>query len=151
MKLKRTQIFIVIFIILAITIVGFLSTVNYQSRAVLGGKIFNIDIADNAFTQKRGLSGRDPLSTNEGMFFVFERLEKHGFWMKDMLFSIDIIWLDENYTITHIEKSVSPETYPKVFYPEKPSLYVLEILANQSDLLGIKVGDKLNILDKNPI
>ena len=74
---------------------------------------------------------------------MFEKPEKEGFWMKDMKFSIDIIWIDENMSVIHIEKSLSPDTYPKVYYPESPAKYVLEVSAGQADSLGLKIGDKI--------
>lgn len=144
MKFTKVRVSIVIFILIPILIVGYLSTVHYKSRVVLGGKVFSVDVADTYFTLKKGLSERKSISKNEGMLFVFEKKDKQSFWMKDMFFSIDIIWVDENYVITHIEKSVSPDTYPKVFSPEAPSLYVLEVSAGQADLLGIKVGDTVS-------
>lgn len=151
MKFKKILLVLVIFVVVAVAIISFLSTVHYESTIVLGGKTFYIDVADNSFTSAKGLSGRESMAKDEGMIFVFDKLGKHGFWMKDMFFSIDMIWMDQNYVITHIEKSVSPDTYPKVFYPESLSLYVLEISAGQSDLLGIKVGDRANFIRKNSI
>lgn len=118
---------------------------------MVGGKTFNIDVADTTYTLSKGLSGRAALGKNEGMVFVFDKLDKYGIWMKDMLFSIDIIWMDENFKIVHIEKSVGPETYPTIFSPDRLSMYVLEIAAGQVDLLGIKVGDKVDFIYKNSI
>lgn len=141
---KRLRTFLFIFFGVAIVILVYLSTINYKSKVVLGGKTFNVDVSDTYFTLKQGLSERPSLGSNEGMIFVFEKPDTYGFWMKDMLFSIDIIWMDENFVITHIEKSIPPESYPTIFYPSSPSLYVLEVPAGQANLLGIKVGDKVN-------
>lgn len=103
---------------------------------------------DTATGRQNGLSHRRPLSSDEGMLFVFEKEGFYGFWMKDMLFSIDIIWIDANLKIVHIENNVSPQTYPKVFRPTSKSLYVLEILAGQSEISNIKIGDSVKILKK---
>ncbi len=141
--INRSRIFLALFVVVAITLIGFLTTLNYQSRVVLKGKTYTVDVSDTAYTKTKGLSGRKSLAPNEGMIFVFEKPEKEGFWMKDMNFPIDIIWIDENLTVNHIEKSLSPSTYPNVFYPETPSLYVLEVSAGQADAIGLKVGDKV--------
>lgn len=146
--MTKTKLLVLIFSIVAITIVGFLSTVNYKSKLVLGGKTFSVDVADTVYTQAKGLSNRQSLGYNEGMLFIFKDVDIHGFWMKDMLFPIDIIWMDENLKINHIEKSLSPETYPKVFSPEAPAKYVLEIASGQADLLKVKIGDVVEFVDK---
>jgi len=49
------------------------------------------------------------------MLFVFEEPKIRSFWMKDMSFPIDIIWVDEGLEIVGIEKRISPNTYPKTF------------------------------------
>ncbi|TSC70325.1 MAG: hypothetical protein CEO12_428 [Parcubacteria group bacterium Gr01-1014_46] len=151
MKFNKTRVSFMLFIVVGVTLIVYLSTVNYKSRAIVGGKTFSIDVADTTFTMSKGLSGRKSISKDEGMVFVFEKLDKHGFWMKDMLFPIDILWMDENFKIVHIEKSVSPETYPTIFSPDRLSLYVLEISAGQTDSLGVKVGDRVDFVYKNSI
>lgn len=92
-----------------------------------------------------GLSNRDSLAYNEGMLFVFSDDEKHGIWMKDMRFSIDIIWLDEKGEVVSIETNASPESYPKVFRPTSPARYVLEVNAGWAQQNNIDVKTKLNL------
>ncbi len=142
--ITRSRVFLVLFVVVAVTLIGFLTTLNYQSKVVVKGKTYIVDVSDTAYTKMKGLSGRESLSQNHGMIFMFENEDKHGFWMKDMNFSIDIIWIDKNFVVNHIEKDVSPQTYPKVFYPDAPSLYVLELASGQADLLGLKVGDTVD-------
>ncbi len=141
--INRSRIFFVLFIVVAITLIGYLTTLNYKSKVIVNGKTFVVDVSDTAYTKMKGLSGRAPLKENEGMIFIFDKPEKEGFWMKDMNFPIDIIWIDENLTVNHLEKSVSPSTYPNIFYPPTPSKYVLEVLAGQAEEMGLKVGDKV--------
>lgn len=105
-----------------------------------------VEIADSPAELTKGLSGRDNLGDyNKGMFFIFPNTDKHGIWMKDMKFSIDIVWIDENLTVIGIERNVSPDTYPRVFRPEKPVRYVLETEDRYVDLVGIHVGQKVRI------
>ncbi len=142
MKINKTAIvFIVIAVFLIIIVV--LSTVTYKSKVVLGGKTFFVEVAETKLFQERGLSGHKPLQSNEGMFFVFEKPDNYGFWMKDMTFPIDIIWFGPDYKITHIEKAVDPRTYPKIFYPGADSQYVLEVSSGVSDALNLKIGDSV--------
>lgn len=148
MDFGKTKIYINIFVVVGVIIVAILMTMHYPSKLVMGGKTYIVDVSDTSYTQSRGYSGREPISSNEGMIFVFDKVDKHGFWMKDMKFAIDIVWMDENYVINHIEKSVTPETYPKVFVPNEPAKYVLEVSAGEVGKLGVKIGDRVNFLDK---
>jgi uncharacterized membrane protein (UPF0127 family) len=107
-----------------------------------------MEVADTNQLKEKGLSGHAPLAKNQGMLFVFKTPDAYGFWMKDMLFPLDIIWLGEDYRVVHVEHAVSPDTYPKIFTPTSPALYVLEISAGQADLLGIKIGDSVQIVKK---
>lgn len=143
-KLAILAIFIVVFLL----IIVLLSNFTYKSRVVVGGKIFSVEVVETSYFLEKGLSGHKPLLSNEGMFFVFEKPDKYGFWMKNMSFPIDIVWFTSDLRVNHIEKSVSPETYPKVFTPETESLYVLEISAGQSDELNLKIGDQASFLRK---
>lgn len=145
MSLKKIQI---IFVILVI-IIGLVLISNSQKQikeVIVGGKTFFVELAKTETEQNRGLSLHVPLLDNQGMLFVFQKPDLYGFWMKDMLFSLDIIWIDSNLRIIHIEKSILPDTYPKTFYPESKSLYVLEISAGQSDILNIKIGDAVKFI-----
>ncbi len=74
------------------------------------------------------------------MLFVFPKEDRYGFWMKDMLTSIDIIWLSDTGSILGIEASASPATYPNVFYPPEPVRYVLETRAGEAARRGWIVG-----------
>ena len=138
-----------VFLILALVFVVisfFFSTKNNRNEIILEGKTFSVEIADMDVTRVLGLSGHAPLGDDEGMFFIFEHPGKYGFWMKDMTFPIDIIWIDQNFKIVHIENAISPETYPKIFYPKIPALYVLEIKASVAQKLDLKIADNVKFL-----
>lgn len=76
------------------------------------------------------------------MLFVFEEDGYHAFWMKDMKFSIDMIWLDESMAIVHIERNVSPSSYPNTYKSPEPARYVLEVQAGTADRLNLQANDK---------
>jgi len=99
---------------------------RYQKNEQFTINNLQLEIADTDAERILGLSGRESLPAGMGLLFVFEEPGMHGFWMKDMKFAIDIIWLGENYEVLGIEKNVSPQTYPEVFYPPQPVKYVLE-------------------------
>jgi uncharacterized membrane protein (UPF0127 family) len=99
--------------------------------------------------QVKGLSVKDHLKENEGMLFVFEQPTRQVFSMKDMRFPIDIIWLDSNGTVVHIEHNLQPciMTFAFIcpsYIPDKDSLYVLETVAGFSKKHSIKVGTNVD-------
>ncbi len=120
---------------------GLIAPVSHTPQLEIGGKIIQIEIADTNTERTQGLSDRASLPQDTGLLFIFPSPTTPGFWMKDMRFSIDIIWLDENWKIIGIEKNLAPESYPKLFYPPSPIKYVLEVNAGFSDKNNLKVGE----------
>ncbi|MEK9171943.1 MAG: DUF192 domain-containing protein [Patescibacteria group bacterium] len=99
-----------------------------------------VDVADTPETRTMGLSGRETLPEGTGMLFIFDSPVQDGFWMKDMSFAIDIVWIDEKSRIVGIEHEVTPETFPQVFYPNQPVKYVLELPARYINQHHIDIG-----------
>ncbi len=113
------------------------------STLTIGPTTIQVEVADIDEERTLGLSGRESLAENTGLLFVFETEGYHGIWMKDMNFPIDIAWLDKNKKIIHIEHNVAPDTYPKVFNPPTPSLYVLETNAGVFNSHQINLGTEI--------
>lgn len=145
-KYKAVIKVLVVLGVLFLVIVFTLKIISYQKNVLINGQVFNVEVADNPFLLTKGLSGHAPLSPNEGMLFVFEKIGDHGIWMKDMNFSIDIVWINENNQVVHIEEAVSPKTYPKIFNSNLESLYVLEIASGEVDRINLKKGDMVEFL-----
>lgn len=103
-------------------------------------------IADTPEEQRRGLSGRPSLEQNQGMLFLFDRSLIRNFWMKDMLFPIDIIWIDENMRITGYKENALPESFPETFSSEVPVKYVFEVNAFETKRRGIEIGDQVEFV-----
>jgi uncharacterized membrane protein (UPF0127 family) len=111
----------------------------------VNGKNIPLIVSDTEASRVAGLSGRASLVKGSAMLFVFDEPDTYGFWMKDMKFPIDIIWLDENNKIVYIEKSVSIDSYPEQFFPPEKSLYVIEANAGFSDENKLEVGNILKL------
>lgn len=112
--------------------------------AKIGNHNIALEISDTPEKRKQGLSGRQLLSRNEGMLFVFDISERQCIWMKDMNINLDIIWADADKNVTHIETDVSPKTYPRTFCGGiTPSKYVIELNSGTAAELGLKPGDKI--------
>lgn len=121
--------------------VAIIDNAKYKKTTLkIDGVDFEIFIADNAALQEQGLSGWTSLQSSQGMLFVFNKDGKYPFWMKDMNFPIDIVWLDSTYNIVHIEKDLAPSTYPNSFSSNLPARYVLELPANT-----IKTDSKISL------
>ena len=121
---------------------------NYETKNVLiGGQNVKMDVSDTDCKRELGLSGRNSLQNDTGMLFIFDKEGSYEFWMKDMNFSIDIIWVDSNFNITGIEKNLKPDTYPEAFGEKYLAKYVFELPAGFSDVNNIKVGNKISILE----
>ena len=93
--------------------------------------------------RRKGLSNLDSISDNEGMLFVFQEEVEPLFWMKDMNFPIDIIWINSEKKIVEITEGIYPETYPHTFSPITPVKYVVEVNAGWCAKNKIEKGDKL--------
>jgi len=121
------------------------STVQTNPTVELKGQTIQVTIAETPEERGRGLSGRAGLAEDEGMLFVFSEDGRYSFWMKDMLFSIDIIWIAKDGTIVDIARNISPDTYPTSFAPKAPARYVLELKAGWLDENGVAIGDVVGL------
>lgn len=102
-------------------------------------------IADTNEKRTNGLSRVENLDKDQGMLFVFDYPSKQEFWMKEMNFPIDIIWINDNYTVIHIERSLEPcvTTFMCPLYsPSNNAKYVLETSAGFAESHLIDVGSK---------
>ena len=104
-----------------------------------------VEVADTLKKRSLGLGKRASLKKGWGMLFVFEKRKPHRFWMKDMHFSLDIIWLD-NHRIVHIIHNAKPANSrdePKVMTSPVPVNFVLEIAAGRAAKLSLKTGQRM--------
>ncbi len=115
-------------------------------RACLRKACFNVEIAATEETRRQGLMDRKQLASDHGMLFIFDALGEYGFWMKNTLVALDIIWLDENKKVVHIEAKVPPCVSDpcSIYSPLKQAKYVLELSAGVVAREGIALGDVLH-------
>ncbi len=109
----------------------------------LGSKALNVTVADEQSERIQGLSSVTSLGDFNGKLFIFDTDDKHGIWMKDMLFPIDIIWIDKNLTVIDIAENVDPSTYPRVYASKEPARFVLEVNAFFVSTTKVAIGDRL--------
>jgi len=91
---------------------------------------------------------REKILPEQGMLFIFEEEGFYSFWMKNTLISLDILWLDEEKRIVHIEHAVPPcQKDPCPSYtPRFPALYVLELASGAADQNKLKLYDRLEFI-----
>lgn len=109
----------------------------------IGKTNLRMELADNQLSRVTGLSYRDSIGS-DGMLFVFtESSAENCFWMKDMKFSIDMVWLSSDKTVLSIDREVSPETFPNTFCPVSPAKYGIEINAGTAQNYGFEIGKQV--------
>lgn len=143
-----------LFILTGVVFLAFVSFFLYEygmglnelgrGRVLINGMEFGVEIADNPASRIRGLSGRDGLGFDEGMLFIFDTAGNYGFWMNDMAFPIDIIWISGG-RIVGFAPNLSPESFPEVFYPPEPADRVLEAAAGTVEKKEFKIGDTVKL------
>jgi len=115
-----------------------------QDHVCFGSECFTVELALTPEEQARGLMGRNYLASDKGMLFIFPNDGVYPFWMKNTLIPLDMIWLDSEGSIVHIEKDVQPcgEGECPSINPGKSARYVLEVNGGTSDRIGLKEGNK---------
>lgn len=109
-----------------------------------GKQNLRVENADTQAEQEKGLSDRACIGDNEGMLFTFEQPGYYNFWMKDMNFPIDIVWIDETKHVIEVTENIQPSTYPDTFTSNRTPKYVLEVGASRAGQLGLIAGQSLD-------
>ena len=114
-----------------------------KTQIIIKNTVIGTYMATTEVDQKQGLSNKKILPSGMSMLFVFDNEDRHGMWMKDMNFPLDMIWIDKYKKIIHQVSNISPSTYPHVFYPDTNDKYVLELPAGFIENQKLKEGDQI--------
>ncbi len=150
-----------IIIIFAIILLAFAGFVFFQfknnqsnknpdanSKVTIKNQEFKTELATTSAQQQVGLSGRETFPEDNGLLFIFPRADLYAFWMKDMKFSIDIIFIKDDKIVTIFKDAEVPEnnsTNLPLYQPSSPADKVFEINAGLSEKYGFKEGDTVEI------
>lgn len=119
-----------------------LPTANMQ----IGNRTFLVEIANNDPDRARGLMERPSLPPDRGMIFVFAREEPRSFWMKNVPFPLDIIFLDAGGKVVDIKRMLPLDL--RSVPSARPAKYAIEVNAGVAAEVGLKVGDAIPIPDQ---
>lgn len=117
-----------------------------EPQVRIGNAAVTVELARTSEEVQRGLSGRMSLPESSGLLFIFGAPDRYRFWMPDMYFPIDIIWINGG-KVVDISADVSNEfdpLKPKFYSPREPAQYVLEVNAGFAARHGIRIGDEVH-------
>ena len=121
---------------------------EYEAELCLNAARIRVLVADTPSERAAGLSGYAGLPEDAGMLFVLPEPQQPSFWMKGMLFALDIIWIRDG-AVVQIHSSVPPpppdtpdDQLPR-YRPDAPITHVLELTAGSAERLGITIGSRI--------
>ncbi len=113
----------------------------------VGGAEFHVELALTPEEKTQGLSDRPSLAPNTGMLFVYHSEGRRSFWMRNMHFPLDILWIGQDCTVVDASLGVPPplpgQTLDQLplYSPSAPARHVLEINAGEAAAHGVGPGD----------
>lgn len=121
------------------------------TQVTVANTTLTVEVADTPEKRAQGLSNKDSLAANAGMLFVFDRADKYRFWMKDMKFPLDFIWINGNSIVDLLPNVPQPDpntslTRLPVYEPVSLVDKVLEVNAGFIASQKVKVGDIVQIV-----
>lgn len=118
------------------------------AQLTIGSHVFTVTLADTTRKHEQGLSNTPHLVTNSGMYFVFDTEDTYGFWMKDMLFDLDFIFVRNN-SVVHVIQNVPSPGHNKgktaIVNSPIPFDAVLEVESGNVKKWGIKIGQQVKL------
>jgi len=128
------------------------SGTQYNRQLKIGDKILDVQVVTTPVDMEQGLSGRPSMADNQGMLFGFGVATGQDFWMKDMDFDLDFIWIKNN-SVIFITKDVAkpnpgtPDEQLPTYSPPSPVDMVLEVNAGWAERNKIKTGDEARLIN----
>ncbi|OGL88752.1 hypothetical protein A3H75_00380 [Candidatus Uhrbacteria bacterium RIFCSPLOWO2_02_FULL_51_9] len=110
---------------------------------MIGDDLVRLEITQSVGQRERGLSGRTSIGEADGLLFKFPEAGRHGIWMKEMQFDIDIMWVSEGKIVDIAPRVPYLQTTQElpVYYPRAAANWVIEFPAGTVEQKGWKIGD----------
>ena len=113
-------------------------------EALLGGRIFRLEVARTPAERARGLMNRESLAQDSAMLFIFQEEAYRSFWMKNTLIPLDILFLDSNGVVVDVQTMTpqigAPDSELTVYPSAAPARYAIEVNAGLAQEFGIGPG-----------
>ena len=110
----------------------------------IGTTVIQAATAITEAQREQGLSDTTSLGADQGMLFVFDHSQTPMFWMKDMHYALDMIWVQDG-KVADITADAEPKDFPKTYSPKIPVTYVIEVNSGFAAAHGIAVGDAVTL------
>lgn len=128
----------------------FLPETTVVKNLQINSATLKVEIADTQAKRSKGLGGRQSIASDEGMLFIFPKVDKYPFWMKGLSFPLDFIWIKGDKVIEILPniqppKSGEADASLPIYQSKEEVDKVLEVLGGTIERLNIKVGDTVNI------
>ena len=144
--MKTSKKIILFMLILLTTMLLSCNRENFECEDVvcIENDCFIVELPKTNAEFMTGLMNREYLPENKGMLFIFQNDDKHGFWMKNTLIPLDIIWINKDQKIVHIETAQPCKKDPcPTYHPDENARMVLEINAGITEKKEIFQGQKV--------
>jgi len=125
---------------------------GFGQATLPSGRVLVLEVQRTPEERARGYMGRAHVGDDEGMLFVHPQAAVRKFWMKNCLVSLDLIWMDADHRIVHIEHEAppcGPDECPGIG-PDRLANDVLEIRGGLARLEGLNIGDRILIRTVGP-
>jgi uncharacterized membrane protein (UPF0127 family) len=125
--------------------------------AAIGGQRFRLTVSSSDPTRQRGLGGVADIPADGGMIFVFPDCRMRGFWMKDCVTDMDIVYLDGLGYVTaiHTMRMEPPKRADETDFAYEdrlpryssvlPSQFVIELRKGRAAELGLRTQQKIDL------
>lgn len=122
---------------------------SFDVQVLINGTNINVETVKKAQEIQIGLTKYKNIKENQGMLFVFDPPSKPAFWMKDVSFPIDIIWIKEG-KVVGLEENLAPcKTNSCPTYSCELEIdYVLEVNAGIVEKKNIKIGNSFSYYEE---
>lgn len=122
-----------------------------QTQVKVGSKLIKIEVADTPQERAKGLGGRESLASDSGMLFIFSESKQYQFWMKDMKFPLDIIFINNGIVVDFLKNVPNPAPNQKDsdlprLQPTTAVDMVLEVNAGFIEASGVNIGDSVSLI-----
>jgi len=146
----------IIFLAIFLIVISIICVINKNEKAnsfkqiKINDKIITVEVASSLYSQYLGLSNRTSLCSDCGMLFIFPEKQKGDFVMRDMNFSLDLIFINDNKIVAIYDKLVPEGSKPINSYRSiEPIDMALELAGGYSQQNNIQVGDQIEFSDSN--